>query len=475
MNVGERGAMGSIIRVTSDLLADPLSFLRKPRLNKAILAVFAQGILSLVSFYVSFMMARFGTKEQYGVFVILFSVLGIVNNYQGALITSPLVVLAPHRVPQERKLLIAGLGSLQWFLFGMAAVVGVIGAAIYSFLHRQPAVVEYAIVLSIATFALLLREFLRSINYSKGRMDLLVRADLLFAVVVGAILLFLALSDRIGSASSMAAIAVGYMAASLYALCYENPYGKFTWSSARAKLQETWRLSRWAAVGVTSNMIGGQGYIYLTSALMGVQQLAELSAARLLTGPVNLFVAGTNKIIVSQGAEILASKGTRKLKEYVLLFEGALVLMWLVYFFCLWVFYHHVAWILGPKYQHIGVFVFYWSLLCFVGLLRSPISNALLVFADFKAVAKYDMIGAAVTFPICLTLSLTLGGSGAIISLIAGEFAILALGFYRLIRLQPIQAEVIRERKGAVYITQQEEHRRNNMSRKDELTAEPEG
>jgi len=149
---------------------------------------------------------------------------------------------------------------------------------------------------------------------------------------------------------------------------------------------------------------------------------------------VNLFVASTNKIIVAQGADILASKGTKGLKKYVLLFEAMLMGIWMLYSIGLWSVYDCVVTVLGDKYQGIGGYVGLWSLFCFVNLLRSPISNALVVLTEFKAAAKYDMAGAFIVLAACLVLIVLMEGKGAVTALILGELVMLVLSARRLIR-----------------------------------------
>jgi O-antigen/teichoic acid export membrane protein len=423
--------------IIKTLKANLFKIIKEPWFNGVLQAIFTQGMLSAASFLVNFLVAKFATKEQYGIFVILFSILGIAANYQGAFINAPLIVLAPKKEPQERSLFVWGLGFGQWLYFLVFVGMGFVGSAIYYFLYHDHAIFLYAMVLSFASVGLLLREFIRAINYSNSRIGLLVKTDALSVLIIGTGLFMLFLKQEINSMSPIIILGIGYFCASLVGLRYENDHFKYNWGAIKNALKETWQYSRWACVGVTNNIISGQGYIYITSVYLGFGELAEISVARLFMGPVNLFVGGSNKIIMAQGATVLARKGVGKLREYILLIEGMLVVVWALYLLCLLIIYDSLISILGSRYENIQRFILCWSLFCLVNLLRTPISNGLLVLSEFKSLAKYDIAGALVTIPFCVALTMVMGGIGAIIALISGEAIMLLLSWYKLMSFQP--------------------------------------
>jgi len=74
-------------------------------------------MLSGVNFAIGFLMVKYATKSEYGTYVILFSIIGILGNYQAALINNPLTVLLPPKTSTERESFLSGLGFGQWFFF----------------------------------------------------------------------------------------------------------------------------------------------------------------------------------------------------------------------------------------------------------------------------------------------------------------------------------------------------------------------
>lgn len=411
-------------------------FVQDPWFKKILQAIFTQGMLSAANFVAGFVVAKFATKEQYGIFVILFSIMGITGNYQGALISTPMMVLSPKKEMRERDLLVSGLGYGQWLFFLPIIFLAFLGAIVYCLVYFEFSILKYVAALSFATLGLLLREFIRTVNYSKGRIDSLVKTDAVFVLIIIAGFFMLGLKEGINSVSSITIFGAGYFVSSIVSLRYGNNFYESSWQSVKSALKEAWQYGRWACVGVTSNLMMNNGYIYVTSALLGLRELAEISAARLFIGPVNLFVSSSSKIVLAQGADMLASKGVKKFKEYILVIAGMLILIWMVYFLCLSFLCDYIISILGDRYGNIKHFIFWWGAFCLTNLLRFPISNALLVLRDFKSLATFDIIGGIATLVTCVALTITMGGHGAIISLIVGESTMLILSALRLFVLR---------------------------------------
>ena len=90
---------------------------RRPVVQKFSGAMFTQGMLSGVNFAIGFLMVKYATKSEYGTYVILFSIIGILGNYQNALINTPLTVLSPKKESTEKESFLSGLGFGQWVFF----------------------------------------------------------------------------------------------------------------------------------------------------------------------------------------------------------------------------------------------------------------------------------------------------------------------------------------------------------------------
>ena len=147
--------------------------LEKKSFKNYLSAIFTQGMLSLTNFMIGFSLARYSTKSDYGLYVILYSIIVMVGNYQNALVNSPLTVLSPQKNEKEKISFLSGLGFGQWLFFIPFITLTLIVFSVYSFFSQNYILLKYIFILSFATSTFLFREFIRTINYSKLRINLL--------------------------------------------------------------------------------------------------------------------------------------------------------------------------------------------------------------------------------------------------------------------------------------------------------------
>lgn len=391
-------------------------------------------MLSVISFAVSFSVAKYGLKSEYGLFVILFSIFEVVGNYQAALITTPLTVLLSKKTPEEKKSFLSGLGFGQVLFFTAAAGLALIGGVLYS-AFSGGVVIQYIVVLSPAILAFLIREFIRTVNYSEFQISVLLKTDLLFAAIVVLGILASIVTSHVSALSAVLALGSGYLIAAFIGLWPDRAVYTMKWKAATAALSETWQYSRWGVIGTTSDLVKNQTYIYIVTAVLGLEKIAEISLARLMLKPLVLFISSSNKIILARGAEIVNKGNNRQaFKKFIFGISGFLLLLCIAYLFTLSLLYNSIVSLIGDKYGAISGFVILWGVLYLVQSVRYPMTNALCVCRDFKSLANYGIVSACVTVVLCFMLTKTMGGYGAILSLVVGETVLLAFILSRLSR-----------------------------------------
>lgn len=416
--------------------------LRKPALQKISTAMFTQSMLSMANFVVGFAVAKFATKSEYGIYVILFSIMGIAGNYQNALINSPLTVLLPQKKESHDKVIfVSGLFYGQWLIFLPVSVATLFISSSYAYIYHDSTILKYACALSVATLAYLFREFIRTINYSKMQIQLLVKMDTLFVALISLGVWMLIVFQHVTSTLSILVLGTGYLITAAFGMVLSNDKYQITGKSIRDAFGETWNYSSWALVGVTSDIFKNQGYIYLVSAMLGLDKIAEIAAARLFLMPIGLFVASSGKIILAKGSDILNAAGHDRFKKFVFSISLFLFIIWLSYSLGLLGLLDYLISFLGGKYANIHYLILLWVGFFLVYSLRYSITTALVACAEFKKLATYDMVGAIITVSSCLILTQMFGGYGTIASLIVGELYILIIASSRLLSsLKPKQA-----------------------------------
>ena len=93
-------------------------------------AMFTQGLLSVVSFLIGFVIAVKAQKAEYGLYVLLFSIIGIFGNYQNAIVNTPLTILM--RKQENEKTFIGSFALGQWIVLVPLIIIMIITAAVMS-------------------------------------------------------------------------------------------------------------------------------------------------------------------------------------------------------------------------------------------------------------------------------------------------------------------------------------------------------
>lgn len=410
---------------------------RRPVVQKLIGSMFTQGLLSMTNFALGLTVAKYASKSEYGIYVILFSVMGIVGNYQNALINTPLAVLFYKKELKERDLFVSGLGVGQWLLFLPLIIVTLIIVIMYSFIYKEFTIIKYAFVLSAATFTYMIREFIRAVNYSKMRINLIIKMDLFFVLCVSLGIFILIALHRVTSSFSITILGVGYLFSAIFEYLSVRDVYVVNWPAIKNAFIEIWHLAKWSLISVSSYMLQNRGYIYIVSATLGLHELADISAARLFLMPLGLILQSSNQIIIAKGAQLLnsGSESVDRFKKFILLITAFLFSIWTVYIIFLWLFNSYlVTNFLGDKYSNLHGFIFLWAVSFLLESIRSPLNRALMACKEFKVLANYDVISAIVTTVACLVLTGYIRGYGAITALILGEFTLLLFNVVKFIK-----------------------------------------
>jgi len=399
------------------------------------MAVFTQAMLSFTNFIVAVSIAKFATKAEYGIYVILFSIIGIIGTYQNALVNTPLTVLAPVKQGTDRTSFLSGLALGQCVLFPPIIILAIVVLSIFSFIYANINIFIYTLALAFATSTYLFREFIRTINYIKLTINVLLKLDFIFVLFIAITLSTLIAYEKVTSTASIIILGCGYLVCAIFGYYTGGEVYFFNIKSIKAAFKETWKYSRWTLIGVTSDIFKNRAYIYIIAVILTIDQLAEISIARLLLMPIGLVVGSTGKIILAKGANILHNRGDDKLKTFIFSICGLLIVLLASYLFILWLIFDLVLSFLGTKYAHIQTFVVLWSLFFLIYSIRYSFTNALSIYKEFKVQAKYDILSAIVTILACLILTSTLQGNGTIFSLVVGELTALLLSATKIISI----------------------------------------
>lgn len=395
----------------------------KPFWTHSLLSVVDQVLLSGLNFAVGMCLIRFGTKSDYGLYSQLFAASLFAVGLLEALIGSPLTNLAPHLPAAQQALAIRRLQRWQ----GLAgAILGVgfgVGAA-WVVWEGVPEVEALPVGLGFAVFVLSTtwREYRRTVWFIQADLRSLLRSDGLYvlaALLGGA---GLAWSHQVGAASILVALSL----AQVLALTVGEKPAAVPADTPVPERRETfsaiWDKGRWAMPGMMVGWLGNYSFLYLASAMSGVEAAAEVSASRLLLVPVGLMVVAWSRVARPMAGRLIHARDWRSLNRLSLASLGGIEALSVLYMVVLalalpWLQAH----VLGAKYQGIETLVLAWGGYFLVSVARTIATTWLVSIGAFR---QLFIEGCVVVVFMLGVASLTIprwGALGAVMALIAME------------------------------------------------------
>jgi O-antigen/teichoic acid export membrane protein len=404
------------------------SILHQNDLPKIITAVFSQGMLSISNFTIGIIMAKYCEKSEYGMYVILFSFIGILGGYQKGIINAPLMTLIHNKNEHEQKIYISSLSAGKNYLFLPPLLVLTLSMIVFGFISRVPGYyLKEGVVLFAVTTIFLSKEFLRVLNFVSMDTKTILIMDLLNVIVVFIGMFFLVYYDIVSSLTGIVILGVGYFVAYLFSrkkYIYKTSINK---KSIKSALLENWNYGKWVFLGVTSSLLQERGYIYIVTALLGLSTLAEISASRLFLVPIGLLSLSSAQIVIAKGSKMVASNNNKEFRDFVFSFVSVSLGIWFIYYILILLISDYIVLFLGEKYANLQMLIAIWGIYFFIYTIRMLIGTALIVYGHFKKQAAYDIVGSTLAIASCFFLISIIGRSGGIISLIIGEAATMLL------------------------------------------------
>lgn len=395
----------------------------KPFWTHSLLSVVDQVLLSGLNFAVGMCLIRFGTKSDYGLYSQLFAAGLFAVGLLEALIGSPLTTLAPHMPVSHQALAIRRLQRLQWVAgAGLGLLFGLVAA--WFVWDGVPEVAPGPVGLGFAVFVAIstVREYRRTVWFIQADLRSLLLSDGLYVVSAlmggGA----LALSQQVGAATILAVLSG---AQGLALMIGQRPAPAPVDTPApvwRETLAAIWDKGRWAMPGMVVGWLGNYSFLYLASAMSGVEATAEVSASRLLLVPVGLMVVAWSRVARPLAGRLIHARDWRSLNRLSLFSLGGIEALSLVYMLALvlalpWLQAH----VLGAKYQGINTLVMAWGAYFLVSVARTIATTWLVSIGAFR---QLFIEGCVVVLFMLAVASMTIphwGALGAVMALIAME------------------------------------------------------
>ena len=394
-------------------------------------------MLSAANFIVGILLLRNTVDADYGLYVMAFSTLLLVSGVQGALIQGPMVVIAPKKTEDQRLQMVGGLFGLVIWAGTPIAVLSAAGFALAGAMDWLPReAIAVGLAASLASVAILIRDFLRQVLLLNSRPGSLLRSDGAYVVLL-LITAVIAAYVFAPEAAPFAVLGLGIAALVAVLFSYRIIQREIGWrrGGGAAAYLETWRLGKWGVIGCVVTWMHTQGFYFVLAALLSVEAVAAVAAVRLLLMPVNLLITGVGQQLLPVASGWLASLGERAL----VIRGGAIGLLLLagslLYFAVLWLL---RDWIMGDLLNRdtagMDPLLLLWGAVFAVMTLRSATMIVLQALERFDFLVYVSFFSTGASLAVGYWGITQYGAGGALLGLIVGELIDVTANIYLIVR-----------------------------------------
>ncbi len=397
------------------------------------ISVLDQIVISATRFLAGLLLLRNAPAQEYGLYVLLFSIILLAISVQNALITTPLTVLAPAMEPVEQSRFVRALAKGQYLIWLPLLIFVPAGVALWQ-PAETPLMFGHEMVLAATLFFVLAREFLRRSFFVISRPGQVLRTDVLDAALLFALLIGLLPGNGLTAQAVIAVMGLSAMVASIFAVRFF--FGVFDHSAGdvRAALRRCWVFGRWALLGVVVTWLQMQGFLFLLDFLQTREDVGHVSAVRMLAMPVMVFNTALIALYKPRSAALLARAGeapaARMLRRMVLL-SGSGCLVWFALIAAGQGLLQEL--VLKTRIPDYGVLLALWAGVFLLQIIRTGFSAYLQIRHQFKALFYVGAAAAFVSLAAGWLFIIARGAAGSLWGVLAGE-VVFVLGLMILAR-----------------------------------------
>ncbi len=351
-------------------------------------AAIDQAWVSLLNLSIALVFVRFGEKSEYGIFVMLMSLVYLVQSFQNALILSPLATLLPAAEEKEKATIKATALKAQTAFLMAASMIATTGFIIYDLFANDRIQVELIAAFVIAVAGISIREGMRSIQYCQGRAADALKANILYG---GSLIILLALNFLLGEVDATSMLLLtGAAAIFPFVLLRESPgdlsFSKATWN-------RFWNFGRWGMIGASLTWFNLYAYPLVVGFRSDVESVAEINAARLFLTPFAVGITAWSNLYRPKISGWFSTGHREAVRRLSLVSIGSAL-------FCLGIFslplvfaYPLLESVLGDQYSGLRWVVFAWVAFFSVSMLRTVFMATLMTNEDgYKTLQNVSLI-----------------------------------------------------------------------------------
>lgn len=398
----------------------------RARIGDNVWAVADQMLISGTNFVTMVLMARgLGSAADFGVFVLVYSILLFCNSLQTALVTQPHNVLGASRGKADYVRYTSSTALNQLALVFALATLVLASWGISVWVGWQDA--PLLLAMSVTVIAWQLQEFMRRVLYTERRTASALAIDLLaYGGQTLAILFFWWNGSLTGTValyaiavtSAVAALVGGWQLRQSLALQYDFEVTK-----------ENWHFGKWLAASyIVGNWLSSQLLVFLAAGLLGTWAAGVLRAMHTVFGPMRILAQAISLTLPTKLARTLDSEGTQGFRREVrAAFLTATPLFGLYCLIIVLLSGQILTLAFGDSYQGYGGVLALHTLSAFVGYLAIVFAAVLRATRHTRQIFRCELCATLVVVPLTGALIPLLGIYGVVLGMIFTDVLLVML------------------------------------------------
>jgi O-antigen/teichoic acid export membrane protein len=293
-------------------------------LSQGFLSLADQAVASITNFVTGVIIARASSKEQFGLYMLGFSLIMLLSDLQTSLIATPYMVFAP-RLKGRAHALYAGSTLIHQAVFSVLAMLALACGALATRFGVGPRGLGPVLwALSAVVCLILLREFVRRMCFAGFKLGTVFLFDLIIGVGQIAGLLLLGRFGLVSASRAYWLVGSTCGVAVVLWLWFDRRFYQLRLDEAVADLKKNWLFGKWVFASGLLWTVATNLYPWLLASFHGAAAAGVFAACMGVVSASNPALLGIQNLLGPKIAHVFAIKGERALRQLVLKISAVL-------------------------------------------------------------------------------------------------------------------------------------------------------
>ncbi len=286
--------------------------------SRAVWTLTDQAIVSGGNFATQFLLGHALTREGFGLYGVGFTVVQLLINTQGALITAAYMVNLPKRTPEDRPQY-TGSSLIHQLILGVLGILGLLLGAGATTLFEAPVGLGGVLACQAAIILFILfRDYARQLSFASLRVQEALGIDTVFVAAQFFGIAALAYAGQLSPPRAFLVMGVAALAAILAWRMFTRQEFRPSAAAAKADWRSNWAFSRWIFATNIAFLASNLAYPWVLLYFHGASANGALQACLLIGFQlINPFILGLGNFLAPRTAHAIHDGGPAALRAIV--------------------------------------------------------------------------------------------------------------------------------------------------------------